>query len=285
MASAQNLAGLAALAALGAGVYTQRQRDQAQQAASQGGANPNINQDIANKPLSDPMFNDYEQTDSAVGAAGTRTIPGPGGSYISKPIPNQPNVQPVMRNPAAQAQQAPVARRPVEANPNFPRLDVVPLTQSYSRTKGGPTAEELQAYQDAKEMAAKEAARQQEISSGKNTDKSKYNMKEMAKDPMLKEAAAHMLPGGASLKGIAALARAMANSPASKGKEYFPHELTPQIGVEPLKIGSEQAKLGMKRGGAVKKMAKGGMTSKPMSKASSRGDGIASKGKTKGRFV
>jgi hypothetical protein len=285
MASAQNLAGLAALAALGAGVYTQRQRDQAQQAASQGGANPNINQDIANKPLSDPMFNDYEQTDSAVGAAGTRTIPGPGGSYISKPIPNQPNVQPVMRDPAAQAQQDPVARRPVEANPNFPRLDVAPLTQSYTRTKGGPTAEELQAYQDAKEMAAKEAFRKQEISSGKKTDKSKYTMKEMAKDPMLKEAAAHMLPSGAGLKGIAALAKAMANSPASKGKEYFPHELTPQIGVEPLKIGSEQAKLGMKRGGTVKKMAKGGMTSKPMSKASSRGDGIASKGKTKGRFV
>jgi hypothetical protein len=35
---------------------------------------------------------------------------------------------------------------------------------------------------------------------------------------------------------------------------------------------------GMKRGGAVKKMAKGGSASK-------RGDGIATKGKTKGRFV
>jgi hypothetical protein len=34
----------------------------------------------------------------------------------------------------------------------------------------------------------------------------------------------------------------------------------------------------MKRGGAVKKMAKGGSASK-------RGDGIATKGKTKGRFV
>jgi len=36
----------------------------------------------------------------------------------------------------------------------------------------------------------------------------------------------------------------------------------------------------MKRGGAVKKMAKGGMTSK-VSSASSRADGIASRGKTK----
>jgi len=41
---------------------------------------------------------------------------------------------------------------------------------------------------------------------------------------------------------------------------------------------------GMKRGGRVKKMASGGMTSK-VSSASRRGDGIATKGKTKGRFV
>jgi hypothetical protein len=40
----------------------------------------------------------------------------------------------------------------------------------------------------------------------------------------------------------------------------------------------------MKRGGRVKKMASGGMTSK-VSSASRRGDGIATKGKTKGRFV
>ena len=40
----------------------------------------------------------------------------------------------------------------------------------------------------------------------------------------------------------------------------------------------------MKRGGKVKKMASGGMTSKASS-ASRRADGIATKGKTKGRFV
>ena len=38
---------------------------------------------------------------------------------------------------------------------------------------------------------------------------------------------------------------------------------------------------GMKRGGKVKKMASGGMASS----ASKRGDGCATKGKTKGRFV
>ena len=40
----------------------------------------------------------------------------------------------------------------------------------------------------------------------------------------------------------------------------------------------------MKRGGKVKKMVSGGMTSKASS-ASKRADGIATKGKTRGRFV
>ena len=39
-----------------------------------------------------------------------------------------------------------------------------------------------------------------------------------------------------------------------------------------------------KRGGSVKKMASGGMTSK-VSSASKRADGIATKGKTKGRYI
>jgi hypothetical protein len=40
----------------------------------------------------------------------------------------------------------------------------------------------------------------------------------------------------------------------------------------------------MKRGGRVKKMASGGMTSK-VSSASKRGDGIAQRGKTRGRYI
>jgi hypothetical protein len=46
------------------------------------------------------------------------------------------------------------------------------------------------------------------------------------------------------------------------------------------RLGNEPPKLGMKKGGAVKKMASGGKTSS----ASSRGDGIAQRGKTKGRM-
>jgi len=47
-------------------------------------------------------------------------------------------------------------------------------------------------------------------------------------------------------------------------------------------MGGKDFSLGMKRGGAVKKMAKGGVTKS--SSASSRADGIASKGKTKGKI-
>lgn len=46
------------------------------------------------------------------------------------------------------------------------------------------------------------------------------------------------------------------------------------------RLGNEPLKLGMRKGGSVKKMASGGKTSS----ASSRGDGIAQRGKTKGRI-
>ena len=45
------------------------------------------------------------------------------------------------------------------------------------------------------------------------------------------------------------------------------------------KVAASAAKPGMKRGGTVKKMAKGGST------ASKRADGCATKGKTRGKFV
>jgi hypothetical protein len=57
-----------------------------------------------------------------------------------------------------------------------------------------------------------------------------------------------------------------------------------ELGNEPRKIGSEALKLGMKKGGNVKKMAKGGLTNHSSS-ASRRGDGIATKGKTRGKMV
>jgi hypothetical protein len=69
-----------------------------------------------------------------------------------------------------------------------------------------------------------------------------------------------------------------------KLREYTMDEferMTPKIGRESLKLTREPAKLGMKKGGSVKKMASGGK----VSSASRRADGCAIRGKTKGRMV
>jgi hypothetical protein len=51
--------------------------------------------------------------------------------------------------------------------------------------------------------------------------------------------------------------------------------------------GYDEAGNKMNRGGAVRKMASGGMTSSKMSKPSgaSRGDGIAQRGRTRGKYL
>jgi hypothetical protein len=70
----------------------------------------------------------------------------------------------------------------------------------------------------------------------------------------------------------------------NKLREYTMDEferMTPKIGRESLKLTREPAKLGMKKGGSVKKMASGGK----VSSASKRGDGCAVRGKTKGRMI
>ena len=69
-----------------------------------------------------------------------------------------------------------------------------------------------------------------------------------------------------------------------KLREYTMDEferMTPKLGREALKLTREPAKLGMKKGGSVKKMASGGK----VSSASKRGDGCAIRGKTKGRMI
>jgi hypothetical protein len=84
---------------------------------------------------------------------------------------------------------------------------------------------------------------------------------------------------------IASLLKSGANLLSkNKLREYTMDEfekMTPKIGRESLKLGREPAKLGMKKGGSVKKMASGGK----VSSASSRGDGCAQRGKTKGRMM
>jgi hypothetical protein len=84
----------------------------------------------------------------------------------------------------------------------------------------------------------------------------------------------YVTPGGAL--------KSMLKSITGKGlKSYTAKELadmTPKmIGREPMKLTREPLKIGMKKGGAVKKMASGGK----VKSASSRADGCAIRGKTR----
>lgn len=88
------------------------------------------------------------------------------------------------------------------------------------------------------------------------------------------------LIGGPGLRAVQSAAKALAMKEGAKGvaRRIEPSfgamkDITPraaQIGREPLKIGREPLKLGMKKGGVVS--------------ASKRADGIAQRGKTKGRI-
>lgn len=88
---------------------------------------------------------------------------------------------------------------------------------------------------------------------------------------------ANMLPMG-SIKTLAAVAKGMAGRHAAQGAEKLAEYSTPILEMAKRRIGTEPLKLGMKKGGAVKSAPKS-------SSASRRADGMASKGKTKGRMV
>jgi hypothetical protein len=83
------------------------------------------------------------------------------------------------------------------------------------------------------------------------------------------------IPGVGMVKGI--IKKGLTSLMKPKMRTYTPSEfeaMTPKLGREPLKIG-------MKKGGSVKKMASGGK----VSSASKRADGCAIKGKTRGKIV
>ena len=79
---------------------------------------------------------------------------------------------------------------------------------------------------------------------------------------------------------------------SSKGREAVTNPLEWAMGPKNSSMGRKTLSeadttggaVGYRKGGAVKKMAKGGLTSKPVSNASRRADGIATKGKTRGKI-
>jgi len=94
-----------------------------------------------------------------------------------------------------------------------------------------------------------------------------------------------MLIGGGSLKLLREAGKKLAGKIGSRLKTYTPSEIeamTPKLPKPPVpRLSRENLKLGMKKGGSVKKMASGGK----VSSASKRADGCAVKGKTRGRIV
>jgi hypothetical protein len=88
---------------------------------------------------------------------------------------------------------------------------------------------------------------------------------------------ANFLPG-ASIKTIAGLAKGLAGRHAAQGVEKLAEYSTPILEGGRKMLAGPMKQLGMKKGGAVKSAPKA-------SSASRRADGMASKGKTKGRMV
>jgi hypothetical protein len=90
--------------------------------------------------------------------------------------------------------------------------------------------------------------------------------------------------GGVGLRTLSGLAKNLAN----RGKSYMTPQTVKEIGMDAPRLGMDVPRLGMKKGGVVK-MAKGGTVKKfasggSVSSASRRADGIAVKGKTRGRM-
>lgn len=117
----------------------------------------------------------------------------------------------------------------------------------------------------------------------------KQRQARMAKEQALEKVSPESaLIGGGGLRAMKMLAEGLAAKQAAKEAAKTmgrrpEKDITPRparLTNEPLKIGREPLKIGMKKGGAVKSHSSGGS----MSSASKRGDGIAQRGKTRGRI-
>jgi hypothetical protein len=115
-----------------------------------------------------------------------------------------------------------------------------------------------------------------------STPKAPAATKPKPKAPVMSSAQNTALANAGKQAKMAAESDALAKANQGMGKTTSPTMLPGSDPFEIFKSGKPHPRTGrpMKNGGAVKKMAKGGMTSK-VSSASSRADGIASRGKTR----
>ena len=136
----------------------------------------------------------------------------------------------------------------------------VTVTKTKTSVTAAPKATPKPAVKQAPAMPAEEKARMQKLASKQALER--VEPEGYIPGPRM---IANLLKSGAKFLG------------KNKLREYTMDEferMTPKLGREPLK-------LGMKKGGAVKKMASGGK----VSSASKRADGCAIRGKTKGRMI
>lgn len=136
--------------------------------------------------------------------------------------------------------------------------------------QGGATAEELEAYGKQRRM---DRAKSELMSAKPSSEDTQKGLEIMAGGG-----------GGAALKGIAALAKGLANRKAASSLAEYS---IPQLEAARKALPAPQRLLGMKKGGSVKASKMGSVkTAKPSaSSASKRGDGIAMRGKTRGKYL
>lgn len=152
--------------------------------------------------------------------------------------------------------------------------------------QGGATADELEAY--GKQRAAQKQAEYEAAKAKAATPEGRAEREAKVKGQALEAVRPeeNLIGGGAggALKGIAALARNLANR---KGASALAEYSVPQLEAARKALPAPQRLLGMKKGGSVKASKMSSVkTAKPStSSASRRGDGIATKGKTRGRLL
>ena len=159
--------------------------------------------------------------------------------------------------------------------------------------QGGPTAEEMARYVQVPNSSQTQAGLETMMGGGPGLKALSTMAKGMANTkraaPYIQELANNPTRQLAYDKA-GAVSRAREARSASRQDEMLrenarrsgldPDNINPAVAQKVREnLGGSDFSLPMKRGGAVKKMASGGMTSKPSS-ASKRGDGIAQKGKT-----
>ena len=161
------------------------------------------------------------------------------------------------------------------ANPPPPRAKPSPkpmVKPSVQQSKGGsgggrgPTAKQLEDYAKEKDAQRKAAYEKANKEAATPAGKAKRSEREKA-EAITPDTDVMPIPGGSAISAAAKLAKRLAQM-GKKAKSAAP--FMKEIGNEPLK-------LGMKRGGSVKKMASGGS----VGNASKRADGIAQRGRTK----